>query len=298
VYWELLKANLRQKQMNRIAAQLRPKLTITNGEHIPQWASLFSSKSLKHTKKIWFFNEYPSPDLMPLLANELWVWNERAAAAYRELHIRDELTIEVIGRPEVDFVFETPKKPFQNNLEARLRAKKICLFLAENTGNKVLDMEALSTEAIRWLCVAAQSLPSWTFVIKTRPLHTNTWFSEFEQIRNLANVILPENDLPLAECLRWPQVKVVAACTSSGLHVAAGVGIKAIRMKIFSGAVAAPIIDAISTPVHSISEFIAELERNSVPKKDPQSYPFLRQSLDRMEELCLKSLVAKPDISR
>jgi hypothetical protein len=235
-----------------------------------------------NTFKIWYFNEYPSIELYPLLTNEIWVWDDVVKNEFlrlKAIHFpHSPLSIETIGREEVDACLESKFNPtgvWVDKIKEASKSRKICVFLAENVENKILNLQNLANESFEWIKKAALTNENWFFVIKSRPLHNHVHFSEYNIVNNLKNVIILQEEFSLSDCLRMPDIRVVAACTSSGLHVAAGVGKIALRMQVATRPIKVRVIDEVSYSAKNSDEFASFFK--NLPKVKKENNEFFSQ---------------------
>ena len=301
VWYELLTGAHRLAAANWLLDQIRPRLIVTNGEHIPIASEILLSREAGRAVKIWLCNEQPNPDLKPTLFDEVWVWNQYVADEYRRsLSSREAVKFEAVGRAEIDFVLQGSEvSEAEEQLRQQVGGKRVVLFLSEFIPNHEVQMGGVTEEALRWIGDASRHCPDWRFVYKSRPLHHGEQTPGLELIAQTPNCIIPSSEISLRSLLNWDNVLVVAAVSSSGLFVAAGTGKLAIRLLVSSQSTPRPIIDRISIPINSpveLRELLLDFDRQQIVYHDRTHvqqealFPYRGHVLDRMESLCLQHL--------
>lgn len=297
VWYEMLLSLERTVISDYILAQLKPKVILTNGDHLPLAAEIIQSKYAKSAHKIWFFNELPYADMLPIFSDEVWVWNKHVVDVFKKIIPRRSKTkFNIIGRPEIDFTLRRPNQLLEENkLFQQTKSKNVLLFISEYIEGHIFNTYEMTKEAINWLAYAANLCPNWYFVYKSRPHHHNDDIPGTEFIKNLKNFIVPKTSINLKDYLNWPNTKVVASCSSTGLFVAAGCGIEAFRLKVSAKSFPMSIIDEVSTIIDSPDQLIKLLNdidnnRLKLSKFDPEIFPYKGKTLQRMKMLCLHHL--------
>lgn len=284
VWNEIWSSRLRMRTVRCLMKQIQPSLIITNGDHLA-WGSELALMAPKGCHKIWFFNEWPTSDMLPFISDEVWVWNETAKKTFESL-ASDSLqtTINVVGRPEVDFCRRGAD---------RIPSQPIFVFLSEYIWNPFLKMEALTQEAFRWIAEAAQQLPHWKFIVKSRPMQQHLRIPGVSLLEGLPNVFIPSEEKDLFSYLEDPNVVSLGACASSGLLVAAACGKHPFRFLISSNQIKLPVLDEVVTSISSTDHFITELKLIEKSNYAPKIYnnknvlfPYQGEAVARMKSLC------------
>lgn len=307
VWYELLSSALRLKSATLLLHQLRPKLIITNGEHLRIASELLLSEAADNAHKIWFFNENPLPGLVPTLSDEVWVWNKSIVDAFEEIKPPNtSIKYEIIGKPEIDFALQTPQHRMseEDTLREQAQGRRTLLFLSGYVDSKAHQLEELTRESLRWVAGAARLCPDWCFVFKARPGMQGLQVPGIELFADLPNCIIPESDISLRRFLSWDNLLVIAANSSTGLLVAAGVGKMALRLWASSLSEPLPVTDPASIPIHSLDALAETLlnfdaafsqYQRSLEDREEALFPYRGRSVQRMENLCLQRLGLWPE---
>ncbi len=299
VWCDLLGSLLRFRAAQNLLRGLRPKMIVTSGEHVPFAAELLLCDEGTKTYRACFFNEHPTAAMLPILSNEVWVWNDLVSEVLRGISsMPSNASFSVVGNAQVDFALQHDEgdEARWQQLQGHGRFEHVVLFLSEYDGSEAVDTSRLMAESLHWLAHAARECSGWCFIYKARPFHFDKDVPGQDFFRRIPNFVLPDCELSLTDYLSWSKVRAVAACGSTGLFVAAGAGKVALRLLPSSTSVPLPVIDDVSFAVHSAEELVQALRRIELGNLTKPSryldraFPYRGCTLDRMESLCLERL--------
>lgn len=299
---QLFNSQKRNKLADAVLKCIRPKLIVTNGDHAQYSAEFAISKYAQSAHKVWLYNEVGNIGYLPIVSDELWVCNETQAEFMRQ-NIKDKnKRIEVVGKLEIDFAMKADRAMTdeETRLNDAIKSNKALLFLSQYVSGMPIDVEPVTREVIRWLVEAAKALPDWYVIFKARPLHTNDVTPGLENTKDLSNFVAPVHDISFNRYLNWDNVKAVAAISSIGLYVAAGMGKHALKLNVSTSQLKESVIDDVAVGIDSPEELIqtlsdignGKMKMNVQLDNDPR-YPFRGHSMDRIEKLCVERLVAE-----
>ena len=298
VWYELFLSMRYLDVMNELVTQLKPRLCLTNGDHLSISAEMLLCPAEKG-RRVCFFNEHPRRNCTPFISDEVWVWNEEVRRILSQYLSGNEGTrIEVIGRAEIDEAFRKPPRlREETDLLREIGDRRVLIYLSEFTGNPALDMEAISREALDWIVQVAEKCHRWFFLYKTRNPNGDRSIPGEPMIQGLTNVAVAPPIIPLKNFLHWDNTLAVAALSSTGLMVASALGKKALRLWVSRSTEPHPELDAVVQAVHypkELERVLLELERlpriEALPPELEQHFPYFEHTHDRMRKLCLRIL--------
>jgi len=269
-----------------ILRQLKPRLMVTMQERLPIAAELLLSKEADKFYKILYHYEEPMIFSAPIISQEVCVWNQTMIDELLKVSDRTP-TYTIVGSQEISNALINTKVISSGD-------KPVFLYLSQfgqlNDGFTEAPREAMS-----WIEYAAKECSDWYFVIKRRAFHYDVVDPGAEKLK-YDNVFIPDEKMDFNLCMRWSNVAVVGSIYSMGLFTVAGIGKESFRLLVPHRTNKHPIIDEISTPVHSKEELVKLLKnftRGKISMKDLKEdsrFPYRGQTLNRMESLCLKHL--------
>lgn len=296
---QLLDSRIRLRTAESLLSAIRPRVLLTNGDHLDFAAELLLAARGRAIHRINFFNELPLPAFRPFLSDEIFAWNRTVADTLRESREYGErIAYTTIGRAEIDFVIPPEDPAVGRRLRETAGNRKLLIFLTEYDANPVWGTEAITREAVRWLAYVAERSPGWVVVYKTRPNHHGKPVPGREYAQGLANFIVPDEEIPFGTLLAWPGTAAVAALSSTGLSVAPGVGKSAFRLHISSRQLPLPPLDEVCRAARSPEELLEGLREldagRPVSSHDPdRSFPWRGETVARMESICLERLAGR-----
>lgn len=288
----LLMASHRLQVFHHLLTQMQPGLILVNNERVPVAAELMLAKSEVPVKRVLFCNELPSIMLDPVIADEVWVWNEVMAEQIETVIRHGQMPdFQIVGHSEIELALDNHQDdvPKIQPLQQAIGTKPTLLFLSEYIPSKVFDFAAPTRIAFEWMNAAAHHHPDWCFIIKTRPRQARLKIPGIEIFDGQPNVFVSEV-LSLKDLLQWENIKIIAALGSTGLGTGAGVGKTALRFWTPPRYGEVGVIDTISLPIRSGQDLIQYLADFAHYHPDESLFPYRGKTVQRMKHLCLQHL--------
>ncbi|MBM3204042.1 hypothetical protein FJZ55_09095, partial [Candidatus Woesearchaeota archaeon] len=230
--WHAFLLSARRLQIaDQIMQEIKPRLLITRGDHLPMASALALSKHAASAHTVWFFNEAPTREVLPCLSKDMWVYNQQVIDSLKKIMpVASQPDFHIVGNAEADFVLAAADQPTPEGirLSQQIGTCDALLYCSDFIPDLRLGEGAI-VEEILWLAQAAGQCPHWRFIYKPRPGRDAKDTPGIEKIVGLPNVIIPQDDVPLSHFLRCSNVRAVGSRESTALFVAAGVGKMALR---------------------------------------------------------------------
>ena len=270
--------------LREFLSHLRPKIIVTNGEQTPIGCALTAAARMEGIRVVWFFNEWPTFQMMPILSDELWVWNKTVATTLESIQSPNfpAPKIETIGMAQLDS-FE--QQVHQGSVvPTRLPGPRCLIFLSEHIPAYAQHNSEETEIALQWLAEAASVVKDWHFVIKPRPYHEATPIPGEHYLEGHKNIVVMRDGVTMNSLLASPDVHALAALSSSGLLLAAATGRKALRLLVGDNPYSLPPLDELVQGVRSSGMLVAALGEAATPKV-VQAFPDRGKVLENMEAL-------------
>jgi len=271
--------------MVKFLQELKPQFIITNGEQTPYGLALTVAARATGIRTVWFYNEWPTSQMLPILSDELWVWNSTVEKSLSAIFPNNMPTPEfkVVGMAQLDCMEEQAKSGEVTAL--KLPGKQYLVFLSEHIPSYVQHNGEATEKALQWLSNIAQQLPQWNVIIKPRPYHSAASLPGEQLVMGIDNIQILRDNTSIAQLLATPEVKAFASLSSSGLLLAAATGRKALRLAVSGNPFSIPPLDEVVERVNSPTALCEALQS---PKSvcSPSLFPYRGEVLDYMKTLC------------
>jgi hypothetical protein len=287
-------------------AALRPRLLVVNQEQGLVGGELLAMADPQATYRVLFLADPPT-QMRPILSDEVWVFNSLMAEEVRRA-CRERARpprVEIVGSAQLDYLYHRsrPTSAAAEELRRATRGHPTLVYLSEHVGLPWGDYEIpLWRKTTAWLAYAARALPHWRFVYKPRATATREVPPGAEMLEGVDNFLVAPGEVDLTTYLGWDHVLVVAAASSSGLFTAAGVGKRALVLRVLRSrfvwdlvrAVAYAEIGSPREMVHTLRAIEAQW-REGRPWSPPGGhFPHRGRTQERLEERALAVLEAEP----
>jgi hypothetical protein len=299
IWLHLSLSHVRLVEANKFLYLTGVRLLLTHIEKIPLANELVMTSKLKNIYSIFYCCEHPDALLVPILSNEVWVWNQSIANSVAQemsnVTNRNLPEIKVVGHHESDMILERMKSSTDLDFPNYLRREKIFIFISEYVKNKTWQRGPPTKICVEWLSMAAKALPEWLFVFKGRPYQSLADVPGFESPQELPpNLILYQGTLSLGDILSSGAVTAAGALGSLGLFAAAQSGIPAFRFKVTEVNMPMQFLDELAVTINNPKELVCHLNEIEIGADKPNSkllnLPYRGKSLDQMETLAWKYL--------
>ena len=280
-----------------VLARLSPAFVLTNGEQTRMGVMLTGQARRQGVPVAWFFNEWPTWQMAPILSDEVWVWNEWVRDAIMTMPSCNGRTprVEVVGMAQLDCMQDQASDRAETAL--KLPEKPTLVFVSEHIPAYAHHNAAATGAALGWIGRAAAALPDWNFLVKPRPYHAGAALPGEAALDRLPNVRILRDDEPLTRILAAPQVRAMAALSSSALLLAAATGRIALRMAVDVTTFPIPALDRAVVRADSAKAFIAALE-SAKPVTNAVAFPYRGQVLARMHALCAERVRSRAQVAQ
>ncbi len=270
-----------------VLAHLSPAFVLTNGEQTRMGVMLTGQARRQGVPVAWFFNEWPTWQMAPILSDEVWVWNE---------WVRDAIVtmpwcngrgprVEVIGMAQLDCMQDQASD--RGEPELKLPEKPTLVFVSEHIPAYAHHNGEATRAALGWIGRTAAAMPDWNFLVKPRPYHANAALPGEAMLERLPNVRILRDEESMSRILAAPQVRAMAALSSSALLLAAATGRIALRMAVDVTTFPIRALDQAVVRVDSAEALIAALEGEAQPT-NAAAFPYQGKVLARMHALCME----------
>lgn len=265
--------------------RLSPAFIVTNGEQTRMGVMLTAQAQTQGVPVAWFFNEWPTWQMAPIISDEVWVWNDWVRDAIMALPWCNgrEPRVEIIGMAQLDCMQDQAAD--HRGLDWGLPEKPTLVFVSEHIPAYAQHNSAGTRAAMGWIGRAAAALPDWSFLVKPRPYHARAPLPGEDGLARLPNVRILRDEMPMAQLLSAPQVRAMAALSSSALLLAAATGRLALRLAVDATTFPIPALDQAVVRADSAEALIAALV-SAEPPSITAAFPYRGQVLERMHALC------------
>lgn len=304
VWIHILISSRRLQIAQRILDETEPEILLTTNERTPMAASFLASRNSKATHRILLFSELFTEGLHPIFSDEVLVWNRTVEHTLRRQDPNlVNIPFSIVGSPELNIALTNRPPPNSSSTELlrTIGNRPILLFLVDYDRSKVRNSEVLAAESHQWIGATARRLPEWFFILKTRPNHHDIELPGLSETTDIENLKISRGDIELNEFLLWENLQVVAGYSSTGLFVAAGFGKDVYRFIVSKQQGDVPLIDDISTRIHSTDQLVEHLAKTkeAIPvarilangaSVEDEHFPYKETTLDRILEVILEDL--------
>lgn len=289
VWLALARSALRLRAAHFLVEALGVRRILVTHERFSPGADLLLSRAGSRVATMLYLHAPPVTYEHPVLAKEVFVWNESTRAdLVRHFDGRSATpTVHPVGNWELDHVLEHPRRaPVAGGGPA-------LLFLSQCVGADDVTSREATAEALGWIARAATEHPDWTFLLKER--HYDDELRSLVTagpLSTLPNVVLLPASESYARLLACPSVRAVAAYSSSGLFVAAGAGKLALRLMVRHAKRPLSVVDDVVTRVASADELCRALDaRPAVDAEAPEAFGPTPpgRALDRIAAHCARA---------
>ena len=298
-FLEFIESYKRLKVAHFIIKNLKPKVVITNGEHLPICSEIMYTAKKYGSHVVWFYNEWPQSGFIPQISQEVWTWNETSKKAIEQvIPKKNKIDVKTVGIAESEYTANIYQdsglsKEFEWMHHTR---SNIFLFLLDYNGNSERGNEPIARMSFEILKMTAENCSNWEFVIKPRPFQSNMAIPGEEVIKNQSNCRILRTKCSIAPLIDIKNVKVVAGCQSSGLLTSAAKNKISVRLMIPGADMPLPYIDDVCTKVMT-SENLINLLRNiengycseDIVNRE-KYFPYNGKVVERMRDLALEKL--------
>ncbi len=303
VFHQLLLSHQRASVVRYLLRHANPRLILINSELVPYGAELATVKVPTSTKRVLFFGLHPLPCFSGVVCDEVWVWNEKARKHFaQELLPNVNPRIEIIGRPELDFLIQSLTKTTSSTPErtGELHEKRTFLFLAEALPGDAGEME--QRDALAWLALASIRSPNWVFIYKHLSPKCHPDVLGMDLITHLSNWVISSSDSTLSELISDPEIDIVAGLSDTTLSLAPALKKMTLRLLPADNAPLLPLLDDLTIPIHSPTELYMVLDdydsllaqyQAVIAKRLNNHFPHQNEVLKRMKTLALNHLNGK-----
>ena len=279
-------ANSRQmtRVLRKFLVQSKPKLILTNGEQTPIGCALTAAARLEGIQTVWFFNEWPTHQMIPVLSDEIWVWNKTVLNCLQDIQPSGFPAphVEIIGMAQLDCLEQQNQEG--DIVPTPMPGPRCLVFLSEHIPTYAHHNGPATEKALRWLAEAAEDLQDWFFLIKPRPYHDLTPLPGEHYLEGHKNMVVMRDGVTMGSLLAAPEVQALAALSSSGLLLGAATGRKALRLLVADDPFPMPPLDETVQGVSSPEMLVEALSRSS-QQNLIETFPFRGKVLDTMEAL-------------
>lgn len=288
---EIVLARHAEHTIGRWLKHLKPSLIITNGEQTPVGVGLTAAAKIAAIRTVWFFNEWPTAQQLPVLSDELWVWNDIVAQSMKTLQPAEfsRPQIEVIGLAQLDCMEEQAEcgvvKP------VALPRERYLLYLSEHIPVYAHNNHHATERSLAWLADTARRTPQWNFLIKLRPYHTDAPLPGESHLEGLDNITILRDNVSIAELLATKSIRAFAALSSSGLLLAAATGRQAFRLAVTGEPYPIEPLDNAVQRINS-ADALCDALAMPTPEINNSVVPYRGQVLKRMCSLCMQRIVS------
>ncbi|MGD9850229.1 MAG: hypothetical protein AB7T38_03075 [Nitrospirales bacterium] len=273
--------------LREILAKLQPKCILTNGEQTPVGCALTAAARMEGIRVIWFFNEWPTFQMMPVMSDELWIWNEVVGKTLQGIQTPGLPIphIEVIGMAQLDCMEQQVRKG--DVMAARMPGPQCLVFLSEHIPSYSHHNRVATETALQWLAEAAAQAKDWYFVIKPRFYHDATLLPGERFLKGHKNIVVMRDGVTMSALLAAPEVQAIAALSSSGLLLGVATGRRAFRLLVSDNPYPLPPLDEFVRGISSPEMLVRGL-RQQAPASSSTSFPNRGKVLETMETLILQ----------
>ena len=270
--------------LREFLATLKPKLILTNGEQTPVGCALTAAARKEGIRVVWFFNEWPTSQMMPVLSDEIWVWNNAVADTLKAIHPVGfpAPNVQIIGMAQLDCMQEQASQG--DVVAARLPGPRCLVFLSEYIPAYAHHNRLATELALRWLAEAASLAEDWHFVIKPRSYHDTTPLPGEQYLQGHKNIMVMRDGVSMAALVAAPEVEAIAALSSSGLLLGAATGRKAFRLLVSENPYPIPSLDRVVQAISSPEMLVRALGK-SARVFSAEAFPNRGKVLATMEAL-------------
>lgn len=303
VWLMLFEGAVRLSLYDRMLALMGTRFVLVNFQRMPFASELSLAAWRRGIHCVYFSNEYPGIQQVPLLVHEVWLWNQPMVDWLARLVQPAERPVyAIVGHAESNSVLTVPQpcSAEEQALREAVGKRPVCVLLSDFDSNRPWELVDLQRSCVEWMARAAAALPDWVFVIKARTGHAAAVdrFPGREFLDGVPNLLLPAYELSYLGLLQWDRVRVVAAAHSSGVLTAAGVGKAAVRLFPDGDNRHLPIVDDVAVPLRTAEALTAFLrgvpagpdQRTGLPEIDESFFPYRGRTVERMAALALARL--------
>ncbi len=194
----------------------------------------------------------------PVLSDEVLVWNETAASFFASA---ERLPGEPAPRIRISGNLELESADVAVH-ERKRSASPVVLVLSQCDDQDEWRNGESARETLRWIAAATRALPTIRFLIKERTYGDllRTWITA-ENLDKHEQVEIVDGRESFTDVLRDREVAAVCAFSSSGLYVAAGLGVRTLRLVTDSAIKGIPLLDEVTEQARTEGEFLTWLAR-------------------------------------
>ncbi len=295
LFWEIAKSRHLIRVFREILVRLKPKCILTNGEQTPVGCALTAAARKEGIHVIWFFNEWPTLQIMPIMSDELWVWNESVRRTLKGIQLPElpSPQIKIIGMAQLDCMEQ--QRIHGGVTPVPLPGPRCLVFLSEHIPAYSRHNELATQMALQWLAQAAEKARDWNFVIKPRPYHDTVPLPGEHYLIDHPNITVLRHGVSMASLLATQEVKAFAALSSSGLLLGAATGRMALRFLVSDRTYPLPPLDDVVQRIKSPEVLVKVLNAPS-SEKFLNAFPHRGKVLETMEDIICQRLSHKLDM--
>lgn len=280
---EIILAEHRALISKNILEKTNPKVLFTNGEQTDFGSALTIQAKKQQIHTIWFFNEWPTAQQLPVISDEIFVWNQTVEESLGKLIANNNFKpqVTIIGNAQLDDIDKA--LALENSNDSSLPVKSVA-FLSEFIPQYASRSGTLHRSSVELLCAAAKTTPSFAFCIKGRPNKDPSKIFELCDGIDTSAIELIPGDVTITDLLTSDKVHAIVANSSSGLLLAAASGKRAFRLVNPENFYSIETLDIVVDSVSNASDLISALK---APRSTPSSeyFPFRGSVRRRVVEL-------------